>query len=123
LASTSSSGASLTPSHPSLSLPLLSSPSPLPLISSPLSLPPSPLSPSLSLSSSLSPSYLFLTHTHDCLYESSDFSTQIDALILCVCVCLCVLVRVCDFACHIQSLDLTQECVFPKECHHMFEFI
>ena len=92
LASTSPSGASLTPS---LSLPLLSSPSPLPLISTPLSLPPSPLSFSLSLSSSLSPSDPLLTHTHDCLYDSSDFSTQIDALIVCVCVCVCVCVGAC----------------------------
>jgi hypothetical protein len=60
------------------------------------------------------------------LYESSDFFHQ-NRCIACVCVCACVcafvLVRVCDSVCHMQSLKLTQECVFPKECYHMFEFI
>jgi len=86
LASTSSSGTSRTPSHQSLSHPLLFSPSPL-----------------------LSP---LLTHTHDFLNESSDFSTNIDALIVCVCVCVCLCVCVCARVCVCVCTRVCCWCVF-----------
>ena len=88
------------PTHPS---PSLSYPLPLLPLSSPL---PSPSLPYLSLSflfslffsSSLSPSDPLLTHTHDWLYESSDFFHQ-NRCIACVCVRACVRACVCVAAC------------------------